>query len=56
MAAPTLQGGDPGQKGLVPGMLQGAMGGGMAGLATGNPWAAGGGAILGGLGGGAANK
>jgi len=52
----TMGQGSPGSKGLVPGMLQGAMGGGMAGLATGNPWAAGGGAILGGLGGGAANK
>lgn len=52
----TLQGGDSGSRGLVPGILQGAMGGGMAGLATGNPYAAGGGAILGGMGGGAANK
>ena len=54
--APVMQGGESGSRGLVPGMLQGAMGGGMAGLATGNPYAAGGGAILGGLGGGAANK
>lgn len=54
--APVLQGGDAGSRGLVPGMLQGALGGGVAGLATGNPYAAGGGAILGGMGGGAANK
>ena len=56
MATPVLQGGDPGQKGLVPGMLQGAMGGGMAGGSVGGGWGAAGGAILGGLGGGAANK
>ena len=48
--------GSIGSRGLVPGILQGAAGGGLAGLATGNPYAAGGGAILGGLGGGAANK
>ena len=52
----TMGQGSAGSKGVVPGLFQGALGGGMAGLATGNPYAAAGGAILGGLGGGAANK
>lgn len=52
----TMGRGSAGSKGLVPGMLQGALGGGMMGMATGNPYAAAGGTILGGLGGGAANK
>ena len=50
------EGASPGSKGLVPGILQGAMGGGMAGGSVSSGWNADGGAILGGLGGGAANK